>query len=84
MVYNPYVNSGKTRASGLDFDVTSRFKIDNVGDLKVKLEGNYDLNFQTFLVGDNTWTADQKGTYDQGARLATKLSATLKSGKWEI
>jgi iron complex outermembrane receptor protein len=27
LVYNPYVNSGKTRVSGLDFDASGRFKL---------------------------------------------------------
>lgn len=82
MVYNPYVNTGKTRASGFDFDLTSRFKIANVGDLKVQLEGNYDLNYQQFSQADNTWDQNQRGTYDGNGHLTAKLLADLKTGAW--
>lgn len=83
LVYNPYVNSGKTRASGFDFDVTSRFKIANVGDLRVQLEGNYDLNYQEFSQADNAWGKNQRGTWDGGARMGAKLVTALKTGNWD-
>jgi iron complex outermembrane receptor protein len=82
LVYNPYVNSGKTRASGIDFDVTSRFKMDAIGDLKIALQGNYDLNFQTFSQADGRWNPSTKGNYDGGARMQAKLTADLKTGAW--
>jgi len=83
LVYNPYVNSGKTRASGFDFDVAGRFKIPNVGDLRVKLEGSYALNYQSFVVADNAYGINAAGNYDIGARLNTKLRASLKVGAFD-
>ncbi|WP_246464676.1 TonB-dependent receptor plug domain-containing protein [Undibacterium seohonense] len=82
LVYNPYVNTGKTRASGLDFDLTSRFKIANVGDLRLQLEGNYVLNYQEFSQADNAWGPRQEGTYDFGGSMSGKFVADLKTGNW--
>lgn len=82
LVYNPYVNTGKTRASGLDFDVTSRFKIANVGDLRLNLEGNYEMNYQTYSVADKAWDKNLVGTYDRGGQLGAKVTADLKTGNW--
>lgn len=82
LVYNPYVNTSKTRASGIDFDISSRFKIANVGTLRLQLEGNYVLNYQQFSQTDNTWGPDQMGTYDGGSRTVLKLMAELKTGNW--
>lgn len=82
LVYNPYVNSGKTRASGIDFDVTSRFKVDNVGDVRIALQGNYDLNLQTFSQADGTWNPNTKGTYGGGSRMQAKLTTVLNTGPW--
>ena len=83
LVYNPYVNSGKTRASGFDFDVTGRVKIANVGDLRLKMEGTYALNYQSYLVADNAYGMNSAGNYDIGARLRTKLRASLKVGQFD-
>lgn len=82
LVYNPYVNSGKTRASGVDFDITSRFKIVDVGDLRLQLEGNYEMNYQEYSVTDKAWDKNQVGTYDRGGQLGAKVVADLKTGNW--
>lgn len=82
LVYNPYVNTGKTRASGFDFDLTSRFKFEGIGDLRLQLEGNYEKNYQTFSVADNKWNSNRSGTYDRGGKLETKVIAALKTGNW--
>ncbi|MFC3375710.1 TonB-dependent receptor plug domain-containing protein [Rugamonas sp. CCM 8940] len=83
LVYNPYVNSGKTRASGFDFDVTSRFPLKDIGDVKLKLEGNYALNYQTFSVADNAYSPNTAGNYEGLARLKMKLRASLKTGDFD-
>ncbi|WP_332853253.1 TonB-dependent receptor plug domain-containing protein [Duganella sp. S19_KUP01_CR8] len=83
LVYNPYVNSGKTRASGFDFDLTGRIKIANVGDLRLKMEGTYALNYQSFVVADNAYGMNAAGNYDIGARLRTKLRASMKVGAFD-
>ncbi|MYM97170.1 TonB-dependent receptor plug domain-containing protein [Duganella vulcania] len=80
LVYNPYVNSGKTKASGFDFDMSGRVKIPNVGDLRLKLEGTYALNYQVYQVADGAYGMNSAGNYDTGGRLRTKLRASLKAG----
>lgn len=82
LVYNPYVNTGKTRASGVDFDITSRFKIAKVGDLRLQLEGNYEMNYQQFSQADNAWENNQSGTYDRAGQWNAKAVADLKTGNW--
>lgn len=82
MVYNPYVNTSKTRASGFDFDISSRQKLDGIGTLNLKLDGNYNWNYQQFSQADNKWGPNQTGTYDYGGQMEMKLSADLKTGVW--
>lgn len=81
MVYNPYVNSGKTRASGFDFDASGKFKIANVGDVALKLDGTYALKYQQFIVADNAYGMNMAGNYDGGPRLRMKLRGSLNTGK---
>jgi iron complex outermembrane receptor protein len=83
LLYNPYVNSGKTRASGFDFDIRSNFNIDKLGKLSVNLEGNYDLNYQTYSVANGTWNKNQRGTWDGGARLGFKVTTALRTKDWD-
>jgi iron complex outermembrane receptor protein len=83
LIYNPYVNTGRTRVSGLDFDVTSSFKLADIGTLKVKAEGNYARNYQTFSVANNAWNPNIVGNWDFGGKLDGKLTASLKSGSWD-
>ncbi|GAB2854933.1 TonB-dependent receptor [Pseudoduganella ginsengisoli] len=86
LVYNPYVNSGKTRAKGFDFEASTRQKLGALGDLTLKLDGVYNWNFQSFNVGDNTYGPNQYGTYDSflnmgvGGRLNANVMAVLKTG----
>lgn len=82
MVYNPYVNTGKTRVSGIDFDADGRFRVGDAN-IRIKLDGSYMLKFQTFLVADNAYSENQAGTYDVGARLRMKLRGALKLGAWD-
>jgi iron complex outermembrane receptor protein len=82
MVYNPYVNSGKTKVSGLDFDLNAKFNVASVGEVKVKMEGFYGLNYQTYNVGDKKYDPDQFDTYDQGGRVGINMTTSLKRGNW--
>ena len=82
LVYNPYVNSGKTRTSGFDFDASGRFNTP-LGQVRLKLEGEYTWKYQTWSVTDNAYTSNQAGNYDGGSRLNTKLRANIKSGQWD-
>jgi iron complex outermembrane receptor protein len=82
MVYNPYVNSGKTRTSGFDFDAGGRFNTP-LGPVRLKLEGAYTWKYQEFVVASNAYGDNQAGNYDGGSRLRTKLRATLKAGAWD-
>jgi iron complex outermembrane receptor protein len=82
LLYNPYVNSGKTRASGFDFDASGRFNTP-VGLVRLKLEGSYLWKYQEFSVTDNAYGANLAGNYDYGSRLKTKLRASLKNGQFD-
>lgn len=77
------MNSGKTRASGFDFDVKSNFKLDGVGTLRLNLDGNYEMNYQTYSVADGKWNKSTVGTYDRGGQLGAKVTAALKTGNWD-
>ena len=46
LVYNPYVNSGRTRVSGFDFDASGRFKFMGT-DFRLKLDGTYVWKYQS-------------------------------------
>ena len=83
LVYNPYVNTGKSKVSGFDFDATTRFPIKNVGDMKIKLEGAYLLNYQTYSEADGKYNPNTAGNYDGGSRLFLKLRPSLKVGAYD-
>ncbi|MYN27503.1 TonB-dependent receptor plug domain-containing protein [Duganella levis] len=83
LLYNPYVNSGKTRASGFDFDASGRFNT-ALGQVRLKLEGSYLWKYQQFSQTDNAYDTNMAGTYDLGAgRLNTKLRGSLKNGAFD-
>jgi iron complex outermembrane receptor protein len=83
MVYNPYVNTGKTKVSGIDFDAATRFNMKEWGTLRLRLEGNYTLKYQTFSQADGAYTEDQSGTYDFGSKLRAKVRGAWKMGAWD-
>jgi iron complex outermembrane receptor protein len=82
LVYNPYVNSGRTRVSGFDFDASGRFRVMNT-DVRLKLDGLYVWKFQEFSVGDNAYYPNEAGTYDYATRLRLKLRAYVKKGDFD-
>jgi iron complex outermembrane receptor protein len=82
LLYNPYVNSGKTRASGFDFDASGRFNT-ALGQVRLKLEGTYLWKYQQFSQTDNAYDTNMAGTYDLGGRLNTKLRGSLKTGAFD-
>jgi iron complex outermembrane receptor protein len=82
LVYNPYVNSGRTRASGFDFDASGRFKTAGF-DVRLKLDGSYLWKFQEYSVTDNAYFENESGTYDIGGRLRLKARASAKKGDWD-
>lgn len=82
LLYNPYVNTGKTRASGFDFDASGRFDT-ALGQVRLKLEGTYLWKYQEFSVADNAYDVNMAGTYDMGGRLKTKLRGYLKNGAFD-
>jgi iron complex outermembrane receptor protein len=83
MVYNPYVNTGKTKVSGFDFDAATRFNLKEWGDLRLRLEGNYTLKYQQFSEADGAYTPDLSGTWDFGSKLRMKVRAAWKMGAWD-
>jgi iron complex outermembrane receptor protein len=82
MVYNPYVNSGRTRASGFDFDASGRFKAAGY-DVRLKLDGSYIWKLQEYSVTDGTYFQNEAGTYDYGGRLRMKVRASAKKGNFD-
>jgi iron complex outermembrane receptor protein len=83
LVYNPYVNTGKTKVSGIDFDAATRFNLKEYGDLRLRLEGNYTLNYQAYSQADGKYQDNTAGNYDFGSRLRTKVRAAWKKGNWD-
>ncbi|QOY96759.1 TonB-dependent receptor [Massilia sp. UMI-21] len=82
MIYNPYVNSGRTRVQGFDFDGKGRFDV--LGQtVRLALDGSYILKFQEFSVTDNAYGPNQGGTYDYGSRLTVVAKAYLKQGDFD-
>ncbi|MGX9220774.1 TonB-dependent receptor plug domain-containing protein [Massilia varians] len=82
MIYNPYVNSGRTRVQGFDFDTKGRFNV--LGqNVRLTLDGSYVWKFQTFSVTDNAYGPNQKGTYDEGPRLVAVAKAYVKRGSFD-
>lgn len=82
LLFNPYVNSGKTRASGFDFDAGGRFNT-SIGQVRLKLEGSYLWKYQEFSVTDNAYAGNMAGNWALGSRLNTKLRASLKAGSFD-
>jgi iron complex outermembrane recepter protein len=82
LVYNPYVNSGKTRVSGLDFDATGRFKLSGM-DVRLRLDGTYVLKYQSFSVADNEYEPNIVGTWDFGPRMQANVQALVRKGNFD-
>ena len=82
LVYNPYVNSGRTRVSGLDFDASGRFKVAGT-DVRLKLDGTYVLKYQNFSVANNAYDPNIVGTWDFGSRMSIKARAYVKKGDFD-
>jgi iron complex outermembrane receptor protein len=82
LLYNPYVNSGKTRTSGFDFDASGRFNT-SLGQVRLKLEATYLWKYQQWSQTDNAYDTNMAGTYDLGGRLNTKLRGSLKTGAFD-
>lgn len=82
LVYNPYVNSGRTRVQGFDFDAKGRFNV--VGQtVRLFLEGSYVWKLQSFSVTDNAYGPNETGTYDYGSRLTAVAKAYMKQGDFD-
>ncbi|MGI4842015.1 MAG: TonB-dependent receptor plug domain-containing protein [Janthinobacterium lividum] len=82
LVYNPYVNSGRTRVQGFDFDGKGRFNV--LGQtVRLFLEGSYVWKLQTFSVTDNAYGPNETGTYDYGSRLNLVAKAYMKQGDFD-
>lgn len=82
LVYNPYVNSGRTRVQGFDFDGKGRFTA--LGQtVRLQFEGSYVWKLQTFSVTDNAYGPNEAGTWDYGSRLNLVAKAYLKQGDFD-
>jgi iron complex outermembrane recepter protein len=83
LVYNPYVNTGKTKVSGIDFDASTRISLNSWGTLRLRLDGNYTLNYQQFSQADGKYDPDLSGTWDFGSKLRMKVMGAWKMGDWD-
>ncbi|MTW09677.1 TonB-dependent receptor [Pseudoduganella eburnea] len=83
LVYNPYVNSGKTRTSGFDFEAFNKGRIAGVAEYSVKIDGEYRWKYQQFDVVANEYLPNQFGTWDRGSRLIVNVRPSLKVGAWD-
>ena len=82
MIYNPYVNSGRTRVQGFDFDAAGRLNVMGTA-VRLKLDGSYNWKYQEFSVTDNKYSQNQTGTYDFGSRLVMVAKAYVKQGDFD-
>ena len=82
LVYNPYVNSGKTRVSGIDFDASGRFKVGGT-DVRLKLDGSYVLKYQDYSVTEGKYDKNIVGTWDFGSRMQAVARANMKKGDFD-
>jgi len=82
LLNNPHVNTGKTRASGFDFDAGGRFDT-ALGQVRLKREGTYLWKYQEFSVADNAYDDNLSGTYGMGSRMKAKFRANLKAGSFD-
>jgi iron complex outermembrane receptor protein len=82
LVYNPYVNSGKTRVSGIDFDAAGRFKLADM-DVRLKLDGSYVLKYQDYSVTEGKYDQNIVGTWDFGSRMNAVARASVRKGDFD-
>jgi iron complex outermembrane receptor protein len=84
-VYNPYVNSGRTRVSGFDFDASGRFKFMDT-DFRLKLDGTYVWKYQNYSQALGAYDENIAGTWDfgtPGSRLSTVTKLFMKKGNFD-
>jgi iron complex outermembrane receptor protein len=85
LVYNPYVNSGRTRVSGFDFDASGRFKFMDT-DFRLKLDGTYVWKYQNYSQALGAYDENIAGTWDfgtPGSRLSTVTKLFMKKGNFD-
>jgi iron complex outermembrane receptor protein len=82
LVYNPYVNSGRTRVQGFDFDGSGRFNLAGTS-VRLKMDGTYVWKYQEFSVADNAYEQNTAGIYDFGPRLSVKTRMYVKKGDFD-
>ncbi|MCH7344646.1 TonB-dependent receptor [Pelomonas sp. CA6] len=76
-----YENFGKTRTSGIDFDVRGSVGNANFGTLNIGLAATYMLAYKPWDVDLNKWRPNQVGNY-QNPRLKAVLSTAWSKGPW--
>jgi iron complex outermembrane receptor protein len=86
LVYNPYVNSGRTRVSGFDFDASGRFKFMDT-DFRLKLDGSYVWKYQNYSQALGAYDENIAGTWDfydyPPSRLKTVTKLFMKKGDFD-
>jgi iron complex outermembrane receptor protein len=82
LVYNPYVNSGRTRVSGFDMDASGRFKFMGT-DFRLKFDGTYVWKYQNYSQALGAYDENISGTWDFGSRLSTVTKLFMKNGDFD-
>lgn len=81
VIKSRYENQNKTRVSGIDLDVNSRWDLGSVGKLAVGMEATYNLDYRGWDENLNDYTENLVGNYGN-YRVVTVGKISLESGKW--
>lgn len=78
----PYLNQNKSRRSGIDLEIASKWNLGAVGKLSAGLEATYMLDYRNWDANVNDYTENLVGNYDHN-RLRAVLKFSLDSGNWQ-
>lgn len=77
----PYINLAKTRVSGIDMDLNSRWNWDSWGKFTAGLEGTYNIDYRTWDSNDNDFSENKNGMYGN-PRYKAVAKFSLTNGAW--
>ncbi|WP_338847423.1 TonB-dependent receptor [Massilia sp. W12] len=77
----PYFNLNKSRRSGLDVEVDTKWNLGSVGKLRVKLDATWMRDYRGWDTNENTFSENLVGKYDH-PKIRAVLSTVLDSGAW--
>jgi iron complex outermembrane receptor protein len=77
----PYINLAKTRVSGIDMDLNSRWNWDSWGKFTAGLEATYNIDYRTWDSNDNDFSENLNGMYGN-PRYKAVAKFSLTNGAW--